>query len=97
MNGEASEMSETVEAPTVQAAPMPTRPLYWSVRRELWERLSAALAHRPTVDDVRAIVASGRFDTLTQDESFVVLEYPHFVNAVVSRFYLEVLERAATR
>lgn len=67
------------------------------MRRELWERLSAALAHRPTVDDVRAIVASGRFDTLTQDESFVVLEYPHFVNAFVSRFYLEVLERAATR
>lgn len=66
-------------------------------RRALWERASAALAHVATVDDVQAIVASGRFDTLTKDDSFIVLEYPHYVNAFVDRFYLEILEHAGGR
>lgn len=66
-------------------------------RRALWERLSAGLAHTPTVDDVSATLATGRFDTLTKGETFFVLEYPHYVNAFVARFYMEVLECAGAR
>jgi hypothetical protein len=66
-------------------------------RHELWQRLTAGLGHTPTVDDVHAILTSGRFDTLTKGEGFVVLEYPHFVNSFVARFYLEVLEHAGRR
>src|SRR6185436_11520723 len=44
MTGQASEMSETVEAPAVAATATATRPLYWSVRRELWESRSIYLA-----------------------------------------------------
>lgn len=66
-------------------------------RGALWARLSAALQYAPTVDDVIAVIASGRFDTLTKDDSFFVLEYPHYMNAFVDRFYLEVLEHAGGR
>jgi ABC-2 type transport system permease protein len=40
MNGELRQMSESLEAPTVEVASTPTRPLYWSIRRELWESRS---------------------------------------------------------
>jgi ABC-2 type transport system permease protein len=40
MTGQAGEISERVEAPSVEATSAATRPLYWSVRRELWESRS---------------------------------------------------------
>ena len=45
MNQRAEAMGETLEAHATEAlAPSPTRPFYWSLRRELWENRSIYLA-----------------------------------------------------
>lgn len=43
------------------------------------------------VEDVQRLIGSGRFDNYTNEIGFTVLEYPHFLNAFVDRFYLELL------
>ena len=44
MSVRATEIAETLEAQRIPAAPSPTRPFYWSVRRELWESRSIYVA-----------------------------------------------------
>jgi hypothetical protein len=41
--------------------------------------------------DVRRVLATGRFDSYTMPRGVTILEYPHFINAFVHRFYLDVL------
>jgi hypothetical protein len=66
-------------------------------REQLWRELSSLLPHAAgvTADDVRAVLRSNRFDTFTMPVGVTVLEYPHFMNAFLDQFYLDVL--AATR
>jgi hypothetical protein len=42
---------------------------------------------------VRSLLASGRFDTLTAGAGFTILDYPHVLDAFVDRFFLELLDR----
>lgn len=44
MTGPARELADALESPVVEASATATRPLYWSVRRELWESRSIYLA-----------------------------------------------------
>ena len=63
-------------------------------RRRLWQALHGRLGRAGAVGpaQVRALLASGRFDTLTKGSGFAILDYPHVVNAFVDRFFLELLD-----
>ncbi len=65
-------------------------------RKRLWRELSSLLprAAAVTVDHVRNVLDSSRFDTFTMPVGVTVLEYPHFMNGFLDRFYLEVLAAA---
>lgn len=65
-------------------------------RRRLWRELASLLpaADAVTADNVRTVLESSRFDTFTMPVGVTVLEYPHFMNAFLDRFYLDVLAAA---
>ena len=44
MNTQSSTVAEAIEPQSVAVAEMPTRPLYWSIRREIWENRSIYIA-----------------------------------------------------
>ena len=64
-----------------------------SQQQNLWEELSTLLpyAHALTSDDVRQALVSGRFDTYDMPAGFTVLDYPHFINSFLDRFFIELL------
>ena len=64
-------------------------------RARLAARIQAQLPLRraETAADVRQALASGCYDTFTMPVGTTVLEYPHFLNAFLDRFYLEVPEQ----
>ncbi|MEV6825318.1 hypothetical protein [Amycolatopsis sp. NPDC051102] len=65
-------------------------------RERLWQELSSLLprAAAVTAENVRTVLKSNRFDTFTMPVGVTVLDYPHFMNAFLDRFYLEVLAAA---
>jgi hypothetical protein len=69
-----------------------------SQRRRLWLALQQGVerAASVTTDQVTALLASGRFDSLTKGDGFAVLEYPHLLNGFVDRFFLDLLAPAAS-
>jgi hypothetical protein len=60
-------------------------------RVRLWAQLAAAIPNWAGVTTARveALLRSQRFDFYDVASGFTVLEYPHYVNAFVDRFYLE--------
>jgi hypothetical protein len=71
---------------------------HWWRSDEARHRLATKLGGRieraaaATTDDVGRILASGRFDTYTAPIGFVVLDYPHFMNAFLDRLFVELLD-----
>lgn len=65
-------------------------------RELLWKRFDEMLPHTPEVTThlVHEALRSGRFDSYNMPVGMMVLDYPHFVNAFLDRFYLELLESA---
>ena len=65
-------------------------------RQRLWRELASLMpvAGVVTADHVRAVLESSRFDTFTMPVGVAVLDYPHFMNAFLDRFYLAVLDAA---
>ena len=66
-------------------------------RQRLWRELASLLpaAAAVKVDNVRTVLESSRFDTFTMPVGSTVLDYPHFMNAFLDRFYLDVLAAAS--
>jgi hypothetical protein len=71
---------------------------HWWRSDEARHRLATKLGGRieraaaVTTDDVGRILASGRFDTYTAPSGFVVLDFPHFLNAFLDRLFVELLD-----
>jgi hypothetical protein len=65
-------------------------------RQLLWQRLSPLVSKIPTVtrEAVTRVLDSQRFTTYRVGSGFAVLDYPHFANAFVDRFLLDLLEPA---
>jgi hypothetical protein len=66
-------------------------------RRRLWTSLASWVprAGEITAEDVQRAVASGEFDTYSAPRGFIVLDFPHFVNAFLDRFFLTTIGRPA--
>jgi hypothetical protein len=70
---------------------------HWWRNDESRRRLAAALGDRIqrapglTTEDVQRVLASGKFDSYSAPRGFVLLDYPHFMNAFLDRFFLELL------
>jgi hypothetical protein len=62
-------------------------------RRTLQQRLAASLPKLPgvTKESIRHVISSGEFDNYTMPIGVTILEYPDFMNALLDRFYLAVL------
>lgn len=71
---------------------------HWWRNAEARRRLATDLGSRITrvntvsVEAVRHVLQSGRFDNYSAPVGFVVLDFPHFVNAFLDRFFLELLD-----
>lgn len=70
---------------------------HWWRNEESRRRLMAALGDRIhrcaeiTTDDIRRTLANGRFDNYSMPRGFTLLDFPHFLNAFIDRFFLELL------
>jgi hypothetical protein len=68
------------------------RPL--EMKKELLQDLFRVLTSEPqklTSKNLQSVFETNKFDSLTSGESFIVLEYPHLMNAFNDRFFIELL------
>lgn len=63
-------------------------------RRQLMTALGARLSQVDAIKviDVQRVLASGEFDNYSMSPGFMVLEFPHFLNAFLDRFFLKLLD-----
>jgi len=63
-------------------------------RREVWKNLTNVLPNLSSVSkkSIAKIIKSGKFDNYEMNPGFCVLEYPHFFNNFLDRFYFEILD-----
>jgi len=45
-----------------------------------------------STEDVRQTLAGGEFDNYSMPRGFTLLEFPHFLNAFIDRFFLRLLD-----
>ena len=48
-----------------------------------------------TTEDIRRTLAGGEFDNYNMPRGFTLLEFPHFLNAFIDRFFLRLLDDKA--
>lgn len=77
--------------------------LHWWRSADARRRLVAALGKRIcripelTTGHVRRMLETGAFDNYSMPRGFALLEFPHFLNAFVDRFFLELLDDSPSR
>jgi hypothetical protein len=74
---------------------------HWWRSDEARRRLMTALGDRIhrvaaiTTEDIRRTLAGGEFDNYSMPRGFTLLEFPHFLNAFIDRFFLKLLDDKA--
>jgi hypothetical protein len=63
-------------------------------RRRLMTALSARISRIEAIKvaDVQRVLASGEFDNYSMSPGFMLLEFPHFLNAFLDHFFLRLLD-----
>ena len=63
-------------------------------RRRLMRALGARISRVEAIEvaDVQRTLASGEFDNYSMSPGFMLLEFPHFLNAFLDRFFLRLLD-----